>query len=81
MISSETVLRVFSKNSTDELRISEVVIGGRRYISVAIFEKEGGKFRRGITVSPSLAIEILPAIEKAARGAMEADQAAHENQK
>jgi hypothetical protein len=64
-VDSEKIVFVASKNRDEEVRVSEVMISGRAYISVAVFLKEGGVFRRGITLAPQLFRELLPVLAKA----------------
>lgn len=63
-VDKETLIASFSKNKDEEVRLSRVEISGRTYVSIAVFMKEGGAFRRGVTLAPALAHEILPVLTK-----------------
>lgn len=58
-IDKEVVLATISKSQTEEIRVSRVWITGRDYLSVAVFLKEGGQFKRGLTAAPQVWKEVL----------------------
>ena len=58
-IDKEISLASISKSQSEEIRVSRVWIGGRDYLSVAVFLKEGGRFRHGVTAAPKVWKELL----------------------
>lgn len=63
-VDKETLIATFSKNKDEEVRLTRVEISGRPYVSVAVHLKEGGQFRRGITLAPALFRELMPVLRK-----------------
>lgn len=63
-VDKETLIATFSKNKDEEVRLTRVEISGRTYVSIAVHIKENGAFRRGITLAPALAREIMPVLTK-----------------
>lgn len=53
-VESELVFSKFDKGRDDEVRCSQVVINGRPYLSISVFNRETGKFRGGVTMAPAL---------------------------
>jgi hypothetical protein len=64
-IDKETVLATISKSQTEEVRVARVWIGGRDYLSVAVFLKEGGQFKRGLTAAPQVWREVMTVLTAA----------------
>lgn len=64
-IDKEVVLATISKSQTEEIRVSRVWIAGRDYLSVAVFLKDGGQFKRGLTAAPQVWREVLTVLTAA----------------
>lgn len=73
LIENETVVATVSKNRDEEVRVSRVQISGKPYVSIAVFLKEGGVFRRGVTLSPQVTEDVITALGKALNEASDED--------
>jgi hypothetical protein len=64
LIEDQKVVAVLVKNRDQELRVTTVTIDRKTYIGIAVHLKEGGAFRHGCTLAPSLVEQLLPVLAK-----------------
>jgi len=62
MIENEKIIGTLTKNREEEVRVTTLLISGRPYISIGVFMKADGLFRRGVTLSPHTISDLLPVL-------------------
>jgi hypothetical protein len=64
LLEDQRLIATLNKNRDTELRVTTVVIDRKPYIGIAVHLKEGGAFRQGVTLAPSLVEKLLPVLSK-----------------
>ena len=64
---SEKTIAVLSKNLLDEVRVTIAEINQKPHIAIAVFDRSDGTYRRGLTFSPWMVEELIPALQRAVR--------------